>query len=357
MAFEVITRSDITQVKWDKLVCGSPDGWVFSLWGWQELILAVPRWGLEDYSFGVMSAGQLIAVVPLQYNPSAAALMSSGWSGSGPILKAGISAKQRTSTLRYIVDHCERLARACGASKVIYAVSPVTQTSLCQSWGVNWFEMLGMRDTSRLSQVIDLSQTENQLWSNLSNLAKRKIKKSKKHGYYVERVNWLDHVEKYYEIHTQTYQRTGVVPHPKEYFAGIASNLANDGYSILFRALDSEGNTCAFHNMARFQEGAYYHTGCSTPTAAEAGGNYMLFWNAMLEAKKIGVRWFDAGWIFPHGASEKQKGLTHFKTRFGGQVHRSFFAELDLPPSDCNPLAGPPVPNPFTRMMEKLLGK
>jgi hypothetical protein len=359
MSLEVISRAETTQADWDALVCRSPDGWVFSMWGWQELILDVPKWDLKDHSFVVVSAGRFIAAVPLQYSPNSRTLLSSGWSGSGPVISERCRPKQRQEIIKFTINHCIEIAKSCEAKKIGYSASPVTRSSLAASWGVNPFEMCGMRDCSRLSQVIDLSLSESELWNGLSDLAKRKIRKARDSGYQAEKACWMDNIEQYYELHTSTYLRTGESPHPKEYFSGIAHHLSKDGYSVLWRALDKEGNVCSYHNMARFKEGAYYHTGCSLPTDAELGVNYLLFWEAMLGAKKMGVHWYDAGWIFPHGATEKQKGLTHFKTRFGGEVHRSFFAELDLPPPENNALAVVPVQSPslLKRIVGRVLGK
>jgi hypothetical protein len=355
-SFEFIPRQQISRFQWDGLVSESPDGWVFSLWGWQELILQVPRWDLKDHSFGVVCAGSLVAVVPLEYCPNSRALLSSGWSGSGPVISKRFGPKQRQEIIKFIIEHCKEVAKSCGAHKIGYSASPVTQSSLAASWGVNPFEMCGMRDCSRLSQVVDLSLPESELWNGLSELAKRKIRKARASGYQTERSCWIDNLEQYYEMHTKTYLRTRESPHPREYFSGIAHHLSKEGYSVLWRALDNQGNVCSFHNMARFKEGAYYHTGCSISAAAELGVNYLLFWEAMLGAKKMGVRWYDAGWIFQHSATVKQKGLTHFKTRFGGEAHRSFFAELDLLPPESNRLAAPPAPNLLKRIVGGILG-
>lgn len=357
VSLEILNRSQLIQADWDALVRGSPDGWVFSLWGWQELILQVKRWSLTEYSFGVFGGGRLLAVVPLQYSPNSQTLLSSGWGGSGPVIAGGIVPKKRQVIIRFAIDHCKEIAKTCGASKICYSVSPVTRTSLAEQWGVNPFEMCGMRDCSRLTQVIDLSLHEDELWNNLSDLAKRKIRRAKDFGFSVEKSSWIENIDQYYEIHTETYLRTGEVPHPKEYFSGIAHNLSPDGYAVLWRAKNNEGQTLAFHNMARFNEGAYYHTGCSTTLAAESGANYLLFWEAMVGAKRMGGRWYDAGWIFPYDATKKQKGLTYFKTRFGGEVHRSFLAELDLALPEGKDLAIPPAPNFFKRIMGRIRGK
>ena len=326
----IVIRQKLRAIEWDAVVNTSPDGWVFSLWNWQELILQVQKWGLIDLSFGVKIDGKLVAIVPLQYNPNTKSLSSTGWGGGGPIIAGNFAPKQHQSIMKYLIDYCKELAESCGASKIDFSVSPVSQSSLDQRWGVNPFEMFGMRDRSRLTQVIDLLPSQEMLWSGLSALAKRKIRKARSLGYSVNKFDWVRNIDSYYEIHVSTYLRTGEVPHPREYFAGIAHKLSRPGYSVLWGAQDKDGNVGAFHNMARFKEGAYYHTGCSTAVAAASGANYLLFWESMLGAKSMGVRWYDAGWIFPHGASEKQIGLSHFKTRFGGEVHRSFFGELEL---------------------------
>jgi hypothetical protein len=357
MSLQIISRTGLTQNIWDELVSVSPDGWVFSLWGWQELILKVPKWNLKDHSFAVLDGGHLVAVVPLQYNAASEALLSSGWSGSGPVLSGSLEKKQRHTIIKYTIEHCLKVSERLKAKKLVYAASPVTRSSIEASWGVNPFEMCGMKDCSRLSQVIDLSLPENELWNGLSDLAKRKIRKAKASGFKIERTCWKSNVEKYYELHAATYLRTGEVPHPIEYFSGIANELSQGGYSVLWRALDENKNVCAYHNMARFKEGAYYHTGCSVKSDADLGVNYLLFWEAMLGARRMGVRWYDAGWIFPSGASKKQEGLSHFKTRFGGEVHRSFFAELCFHSSSKEMKPKVAYPSLKEKIIGRFLGK
>src|SRR3546814_13886117 len=65
-----VPRAEIPADEWDDVVQGSPDGWVFGLYGWQELILAVERWGLQDHRFALRENGRLVAVVPLQFSPT-----------------------------------------------------------------------------------------------------------------------------------------------------------------------------------------------------------------------------------------------------------------------------------------------
>ncbi len=354
MTFTFVSRTDIASHEWDELVGTSPDGWVFSLWDWQELILGVPKWALQDRSFGIREHGALIAVVPLQYSPHVRKLMSSGWGGSGPVLSDMLSERKRRQVLKSALDHAAALSGACDARAIEFSCSPVTRTSIAATWGVNPFELIGMRDRSRLSQIIDLTGSESELWGNLSNLAKRKIREAQKGGYSALAVDWIEFLDSYFDIHRQTYTRTGAAPHPKEYFAGIANKLSKSGHARLFVARTEDGASVAFHNSSRFGKAGYYHTGCSTNTASDSGANYLLFWEAMLDAKRAGAEWYDAGWIFPASESNKQKGLTHFKTRFGGTAHRSFFGELDIEQPETVSSSAP-APGFARRTLEKLI--
>src|SRR3546814_11204033 len=90
-----VPRAEIPADEWDDVVQGSPDGWVFGLYGWQELILAVERWGLQDHSFALRENGRLVAVVPLQFSPNGGVMASSGWGGAGPTLCGSLSDKAR----------------------------------------------------------------------------------------------------------------------------------------------------------------------------------------------------------------------------------------------------------------------
>ena len=61
-----------------------------------------------------------------------------------------------------------------------------------------------------------------------------------------------------------------------------------------------------------------------------------------LDAKGDGMRWFDVGTIIPGTADPKLKGLTLFKTRFGGVPHRYLRCEMALPaaaPMELAPVA------------------
>lgn len=336
--------AEIGEAEWDTLVRASPDGWVFSLHGWQAIVTGVAEWGFVERGFGLREGKRLLAVVPLHYRPTHGFTASSGWGGSGPILAPDLEPQHRERVLRAALDHALDLARADGASVVEMSGSPVTRASLDSRWGVNPFELHGFDDRSLLSQVIDLSQPEEALWAGLAQSARQAVRKAEKAGYRAAKVNWADHVDAYYSCHVETYGRTGVSPHPRAYFEGIARQTAPKGASVLLAAVTAQGEPHAFHNDARLGAGATYHTGCSRNVGRGAGLDYLLMWEAIRDAKALGFGWYDCGWVFPGSQDAKQKGLTLFKTRFGGEPHRAFRGAFRLPAREARTRA--PVQEP-----------
>jgi hypothetical protein len=315
---------------WDDLVAGSPDGWVFSLAPWQRLILAVEPWGLRDHSFAYYENGRLASVMPLQFSPHSHRMSSSGWGGSGPVLAGDLSPVARERVLRVTLEYAGAIARQAGAQFLDMAISPVTRSSVSSRWGVNPFVFYGFSDVSQISQVIDLSPSEDDLFGAVSPKTQPLLRRALKEGIEVRRIDWREFLDAYYVCHCETYTRTGVSPHPKAYFAGIANDIAPRGHAVLLAAFTRTGEAIAFHNSARFGEGALYHTGCSREQALEIGANHLLLWRSILSAKQDGMRWFDVGTIIPGTADPKLKGLTLFKTRFGGEPHRYLRCEMAL---------------------------
>lgn len=341
---------EVSATDWDALVEGSPDGWVWALTSWRRLILSVPAWGLEDLSFAVATGSKLLAVMPLQYYPAARKVASSGWGLVGPVLSAALAAGERAPLVAAILRHAEALAQAKGASQVEVASLPLTATARTAAWGVNPFVPFGYEDHSTHARILDLAQGADAIWAGASKTARQQVKRAQSLGHVVRRLDWAAALDRYYELHATTYRRTGVVPHPREYFEGIARELAPRGHAVLWAAVGSDGIPIAFRNDARLGDGVLYHTGCSTTEALDTGVNYLLAWEAIRGAIADGFRWYEMGEVFPAASDGKTRGLTEFKSRFGGDLRRSFKASRQLSEPQHAAAAVEPVeaPGPTT---------
>lgn len=308
---------------WDELVLSSPDGWVFGLRAWQRLILAVEQWSLTEQSLVLMDGKRLVGVMPLQFDTTNERLASSGFGGCGPMLLGTLEGVSRDVALKRLIEGARTLAATLGASAFEFSLCPATKTSLNARWGVNPFVSLGGEDLSTHSRLVPLDISVDALWARLSKGARQEIRRARQRGYRVHRSDWSGMTDEYYRVHCETYHRTGATPHPRSYFDGIARELAPAGQSVLWVATTEDGNPVAFHNDARLNKACMYHTGCCETAHLEGGVNYLLLWASLQGALEDGFEWYDVGEVFPAGTG-KARGLTVFKSKFGGEIHRLF---------------------------------
>lgn len=330
---------EIGAPRWDEVVAASPDGWAFSTSVWRRLILDVREWALEDLSFAACKGQRILGLMPLQYRAPTRSIASTGWGASGPVIARNVPRDERERVVSVLLKHADALGHQRGAQVFELAVTPVTRSALHAPWGVNPFVIHGFEDTSTQSRVVDLRQSVEALWSGLSHNARQMIRKAEKAGYRAERADWAERADDYYRVHVETYHRTGVPPHPQRYFEGIGRQLAACGFAVLWAGVAPDGRLVAFHNDSRFQGASSYFTGCSETDHLDSGVNYLLFWAAMVGAKQDGCEWYEVGEVFPAARDGKSRGLTVFKSKFGGELHRSFKARRMLEVAAPEPAA------------------
>lgn len=341
---EIVERHAATRDAWDAVVEASPEGWVFALSGWLDLVAEVPRWGLRDVSFAIKQDNRLVAVIPLQEVTAERRLSCGGWSCTMPTIVGDLADGERQRILQTAFGEIRRRAKRAGASRIDFGVSPVCRTALESRNGINPLLAFGVSDASSHSRILDLALSEEQIHAQLAQDARQKIKRAQTDGLTAEPVAWVEALDRYYELHCETYRRTGATAHMREYFSGIARHL--DGrHAVLWAARDRDGTIIAFHHDLRTASGCQYHMGCSTLAALESGANYLLFWHAILGAKAAGCRWYEIGEVFPGVLTGKEHGLSVFKSKFGGDVYRSFRGSILLEDRDSNntivPVAAP----------------
>jgi hypothetical protein len=323
-------RRAVSPDEWNALVRDSPDGWLFGLHEWQQLVTDVKDWGWIDCSFAVYLDDHLVAVVPLQRRGRVLTCAAMG--ASGPVLARFLQASERLRVLRAVVARIVRSGQEARATRVRLALPGLRPAALAGSpEDMKELTALGFTDVSTQTNIVDLSGNEEELWDGVAKNARRTIQKAVESGLTVQEEPWEDSLDDYYRLHCETYSRTGVLPHPREYFVLISELLAGNGGCKLLCVREPGGSPVAYHNSGRFASTAHYWTGCSASEHLDAGVNYLAAWEAIRLARREGCSHYETGEVFPESDDGKLAGLSLFKRRFGGQVRPFPRAELTVP--------------------------
>lgn len=327
--------------EWDEVAHDSDDSWLYHLHDWLRFTEKV--WNLEPKSFLVEHQGEIPGIFPLQMHKESKILKSIFMGTGGAAIKNSIDPAFRKKIFRAMYEHVEEIARECGSSHIEIYLPPLAKSSLNSHYGINPLVDYFYTDTSTHTWMVDLSKPDDDIFSNLSKDARQSIKKAKEAGYKIEKLESIDEIDKYYEVHSETYHRTGASPFPKDYFQGIYTHACKKGYATIWKGLDKNGEPVAFEIIGLFRKGGIYWSGCCKTEHLDSGVNYLLQYNSMLWAKSQGAEWFENGEAFPNIREGKLRGLTVFKGKFGGELHRFYKGQIVLKSKDedDDPVSGP----------------
>ncbi len=364
MSLEVSATTAVPPEEWAELLDASDEAWLYHTLPWLDMTAAV--YALENQFFMVRDGRAAVAAFPVQrlrysrYARSCDAGYSGLMGSAGPLFRRGLPPKTRQKALAALTGAILAWAKDARVDQVQCSLPPLAAGSLTNVRGVNPLALAGWADVSTHTRLAALSVPESALWRGLADDARRSVRRAQSAGYTVAREDWQDRLEDYYRVHQETYRRTGVPPHPRAYFEGIASEIAARGQAVLWVGRDPAGRAVAFHNDARYRDGSLYWTGCCETGHLASGINYLLFWRALAGAKEDGCRWYEIGEAFPGAASGKEHGLTVFKAKFGGELFRYFRGELrafSCPPVPLGRRLLAKVGRPIKRLLiKRLLG-
>ncbi|VAW48333.1 hypothetical protein MNBD_GAMMA03-2080 [hydrothermal vent metagenome] len=351
---EIIALTPELKDQWDEVVNASDDAWLFHLYDWQRFNEEV--WGLQSQSFLVEHQGCFIAVFPLQMKTNKSLLSTVMGFGGAAVCK-DVPEGVRQKALQVIYAHVESIGYQNKSPYIEVFLPPLARSSLNNLRHVNPLVHYGYEDVSTHTWMVDLTQTEEELLKNLSYDARRNIKRAEDKGYTLRKVSTISEMDRYYQTHCENYERTGAQPHPKKYFLEIYKNICQKGYAVIWEAVSAEGESVAFEMISLFKEGAYYWSGCSKDAHLDSGINYLLQYHSMLWAKEQGAKWFENGEAFPNAQDKKLKGLTLFKGKFGGELHRSYKGKRVLQNIQQNLSPFRQWLRSTSRLLESVLGK
>ena len=173
----------------------------------------------------------------------------------------------------------------------------------------------------RNTVTIDLTRSEDELLSAMSQSTRRKVRIAEREGVTV-RPGTMDDMELLYDLYRVTGERDAFLIRPPEYYQHEWRYLMESGLAQPLIA-EYDGQAIAHVILFHFGSKCWYFYGASSNEQRDKMPNYLLQWEAMRWAKAQGYAVYDM-WGAPDEFSETDSmwGVFQFKRGFRGTVVR-----------------------------------
>lgn len=170
--------------------------------------------------------------------------------------------------------------------------------------------------------ILHIQKSESELLREMNKNHRNLISRCKKEGVIVTKSASKVSLDALNDMHTIVAKRHKFHRFSKNFIQREFSAFAQKGEALIFEArlpdgrLDSSAIIIFYGNMAAYRHSASLQLDKRLPTS------YLIQWEAIQEAKKRGIVWYNFWGIAPQDATPKHPffGITHFKKGFGGML-------------------------------------
>jgi CelD/BcsL family acetyltransferase involved in cellulose biosynthesis len=214
-------------------------------------------------------------------------------------------------------DHCEPLADAHDLVEVMEFLSASRQRKRWKYIELRPLSQHGAAQTCDLTksesfslQVLDLRPSLDTLFHNFhKSCVQRKIHRAERENLTYEEGRSGALLSKLYGLLLLTRRRHALPPQPLVWFRNSITCL---GDRVLIRVASKDGQPVASIITIQYKDVLVYKYGCSDSRFNKLGGNALLFWKAIQDAKQNGLLKFDLG-----RSESDNSGLVSFKENWG----------------------------------------
>jgi CelD/BcsL family acetyltransferase involved in cellulose biosynthesis len=154
----------------------------------------------------------------------------------------------------------------------------------------------------------------------------RRIRRAEREGLTYEEGRSPTILDKFYHLLLLTRRRHRLPPQSREWFRNLIVCL---GESLKIRVASRAGEPIASIVTLQYKDTMVYKYGCSDARFHNVSGTVFLFWKAIQEAKREGLKEFDFG-----RSDLNNPGLIRFKDQWG--TRRATVRYLRYPASSCS---------------------
>lgn len=189
---------------------------------------------------------------------------------------------------------------------------------LCKKHGFRHAPIHILAETTWLLNLQNKSEAD--LLADMKKNHRNLISRCQKQGAKIEIFNEVEKLADFNKLHDETARRHNFHRFSDDYVKKEFQAFAQNNQALIFNAylpdgrLDSSAVVMYYGNMACYRHGASLGLDKKLPTS------YLLQWEAIKEARKREMKWYNFWGIAPDNAPKHHpfKGITHFKKGFGG---------------------------------------
>lgn len=168
------------------------------------------------------------------------------------------------------------------------------------------------------TQILDLTQTEDQLHEQLDSKCRYSLRQAEKHQIEIRTENSIDN---FYNLLSQTTSRNDFNANPKSYYQTMINQLGNEHCQVVtafYQGVAIASNIITFTQTT----GTYYYgASSSNKEHRKTNAPYLLQWHCILAAQKRGCQFYDLMGIAPPSRpNHRLAGVSRFKSKFGGKI-------------------------------------
>ncbi len=181
--------------------------------------------------------------------------------------------------------------------------------------------------------ILDLNQTEEEILNKMNKNHRNLIRRCLKESVVIEQNQNEQATIKFNQLHDTTAERHNFHRFSNKYITEEFTTFAKNKEAVVFNAYLSDGQLDSSAIIIYYGQMAVYRHGASLNLNNKIPTSYLIQWEAIKEAKKRGMKYYNFWGIAPENASSNHpfKGITHFKKGFGGR-------QLDLLPCQDLPI-------------------
>ena len=292
--------------------------------GWDDLLLST-----SDYSFFHSSAWAKVLFESYHYTPKYFSIMDDGkLLALIPIMEVNSFLTGRRGVSLPFTDYCKPILDNGIPFQSLF--EHIIENGKKCGW-----KSLELRSTSNLlpstlpsltyiGHVLELSQSEGQVFSNFRDSTKRNTQKAMKEGVEVRIDCSLESVNEFYRLNCMTRKEHGLPPQPLYFFKKIYDHVISKNLGMVVLASLNQENVAGaiyFH----FGEKAVFKYGASDKKFQHLRANNLVMWEA--------IKWYSQNGyknLFFGRTEPDNQGLIQFKSGWGTTEQQINYYRYDL---------------------------